>query len=277
MPIIGASGDGGENYTAQGNGFTYPPVICSGAGGGGAITMASSSSITVSGSIKADSGSGCQTSGAAGAIRIVANAINVSTGVAPNFSASIVRLEAPTGAVTYTGYGTPPVIATINPEITPSHPPLIDIDSVGGYQVPSYSGSSFTTIDLLLPTQLRDPIPVHVHATNVPVGSSVTVSFSGSNGATSTTAPLSGSNASSTATVNVSGLNRSSVTYLFASVTFDASLISANLPQSGPDAVSKIQLATAPAKKTTYRFFRRDGSEISSRNIPSELRYALGF
>jgi hypothetical protein len=146
---------------------------------------------------------------------------------------------------------------------------------MGGYPVPSYSGSSFSTVDLPLPTQLPDPILVKVSATNVPVGSQVTVAFSGSPGATSTTAPLAGTNASSTATVSVSGLSRSGVTYLFVSTTFDASLISANLGASG--AVSKIELASMPGGKTTYRFLRKDGLEISLEKLPSEMRHFFGF
>lgn|GEM_PF-3020081 len=204
---------------------------------------------------------------------MVSNALNV----AGELDAAVVRLEAPLSALTYTGSGTIPVRSTINPEIFPSNPPGIQIVSIGGYPVPSYSGSSFSTVDLLLPNQLSDPISVVIHATNVPVGSPVTIQFNGSVGATSTTAALSGSTASSTATLSVSGLNRSSVTYLFASTTFNASLISANLPQSGSDAVSKIELAAAPAQKTTYRFLRKDGSEISLAKVPSELRHFFGF
>jgi hypothetical protein len=235
--------------------------------------LASSSSIIISGSIRADSGSGCGTSGAAGAIRLVANAINVSG----SFAATVVRLEGPLGSVSFNGSRTPPVIETINPTIFPSNQPIINIVSVGDYPVPSYSGSSFSTIDRPLPTQLPDPIAVKVSATNVPVGSPETVAFSGCAGATSTTALLSGTNASSSATVYVSGLNRSAVTYLFVSTTFDASLISANLGQPESEGVSKIELASAPGQKTTYRFLRNDGSEVILAKVPSELRHFFGF
>ena len=203
----------------------------------------------------------------------MANSINV-TG---SWSAYIVRLEAPLGQVTYTGSGVAPVVTPIDPLITPTHPPSLTILSIGGYPVPYYSGSSFSTIDLLLPTQLTDPIPVVVQGNNVPVGSPVTINFSGSSSATSTTANLTGANTTSTATVYISNLNRGAVTYLFVSATFDPTLISQDLKQTGPNAVSKVELAVAPGEKTQYRFLRRDGSQIPLRSVSAELRRTLGL
>jgi len=153
----------------------------------------------------------------------------------------------------------------------------LTILSIGGYPVPSYSGSSFSSIDLLLPAQLADPIPVVVQGNNVPVGSPVTVNFSGSPSATSTTANLTGTSATSTVTVYISNVNRGAVTYLFVSATFDPTLIAQSVPQKGPNAVSKIELAAAIGAKTQYRFFRPDGSQVPFDRVPSALRQALGF
>jgi len=268
VPNIGGSGGAGGS------------IACPGSGGGGAITIASSIGVNVSGAIQAyGSGEGyCNSvpdsgAGANGAIRLVSNSINVS-GV---LTAAIVRLEAPLNALTYTGTGTPPVRSTINPAIVPTNPPVLNIISIGGYPVPSYSGSSFSSIDVMLPTQLQDPIPVVVQATNVPVGSPVSIAFSGSAGATSTTANLAGTTASSTATVYISGESRSAVTYLFVSTTFSASLISSNLNTSNPAGLSKIELATAPGQKTKYRFLRSDGSEISAAKVPEDIRRLFGL
>src|ERR1039458_6774146 len=60
------------------------------------------------------------------------------------------------------------------------NPPTISISSIGGYAAPSATGETWKTVDLLLPTQLQDPITVVVQGTNVPVGSQVTLTFSGS-------------------------------------------------------------------------------------------------
>ena len=206
---------------------------------------------------------------------LVSNSLTVSGAL----QAAVVRLEAPLNALTYTGNGTTPVRSTINPSILPVNPPAVSIVSIGGYPVPSYSGSSFTTIDVLLPTQLADPIPVVIQATNVPVGSPVSIAFSGSVGATSTTANLTGTTASSTATVFVSGLSRAggSVTYLFASTSFSASLIATELKQSNPSGLSRVELASAPGQKTTYRFLRDDGSEISRAKLPDDIKRLFGL
>ncbi len=267
VPIVGGSGSAGVCSGSGGSGL--------GGGGGGAMLIASSAAIVVSGTINASGGDGtysyCYAFGAAGAIRLVANAITVSG----NLTASIARLEAPLAALNYTGSGVVPVRSTINPEIFPTHPPALSIVSIGGYPVPSYSGSSFSTVDLELPTQLSDPIAVVVQATNVPPGSPVTIIFSGSN-ATASAATLSGSSAASSATVLVSGLNRSAVTYLYVSATFNPALISENIPQTGPDAVSKVEVASGLDHKTSYRFLRKDGTEISQTKVPFELRRLLG-
>jgi hypothetical protein len=116
-----------------------------------------------------------------------------------------------------------------------------------------------------------------VLATNVPVGSPVSIAFSGSAGATSTTANLAGTNASSSATVYVSGVSRASVSYLFVSTSFSASLISGNLNKANPSGVSKIELAAAPGQKTKYRFLRDDGSEISLAKVPEDIRRLFGL
>jgi hypothetical protein len=186
-------------------------------------------------------------------------------------------MEAPTGSNYYSGTGTPPVIATINPDVVPTNPPSLQIVSVGGYTVPPNSGSSFTTIDLLLPSQLQDPIAVVVKATNVPVGSPVTINFNNAPSATYPPVNLAGTKASSTATLSVSGLNRTAVVYLFVSTTFNASQIAHNLNALDPDAVSKIEVATSLGRPTHYRFLKRDDTEMSPSKLPYELRSIFGL
>lgn len=276
FPNIGGSGGGGTyGYCGNGDGYDV------GGGGGGAITIASSTSIAINGTIVANGVSvltswPCYYSGAVGAngaVRLVANSINVGGSV----SASVFRMEAPTGSNSYTGTGTPPVIATINSKVTPSPQPTLRIVSIGGSKVPAQSGSSFTTIDLLLPNSLVDPIAVVVQASHVPVGSPVTISFSNSPNATFTPATLQGTTTSSSATLSVSSLNRSGVSYLFVMATFDASLISKSINPQDPDSVSKIEVAAAPGRESSYRFLRRDGSEVPRSRLPLDLQSAFGL
>jgi hypothetical protein len=162
--------------------------------------------------------------------------------------------------------------------IVPANPPAIAITSIGGYQAPSATGASWRTVDLLLPTQLQDPITVVVQGSNVPAGSQVTLMFSGSAATASpATATLVGTTTSSSATFSVSGLSRAAVTVLFAVVTFNPTLLGANLKQSGPDAVDKIELAAALGRPTRYRFLRKDGSEVTSANLGPELKRIFGY
>lgn len=288
VPPIGGSGAGG-NISGPGD------VKVVGGGGGGAIVIASSLQITISGEINANgggaysywgSGSANSWGGGGGAIRLVANSVTVAGQLVamggnqyggPGGPGTI-RIEAPYNSRVFTGSANPPaVLSEINPTIVPTKPPLLTIQSIGGYAVPSNSGSSFSTIDLLLPKQLQDPIPVVVVGTNIPVGSPVTIGFSGSVGATATTGTLNGTTASSTATLYISGLTRSAVTYLFVLATFDPTLIATDLHQTGPNAVSRVEVASAPGKKTTYRFLRPDGSEVASSSVPVALFRALGL
>ncbi len=286
VPIIG--GSGGAGAVANCSYFAGGPV--QGGGGGGAVVIASSSSIVVGGRILADGDvttahgycSG-EASGSGGAIRLVANSISISgytSTDASDLEAAVVRLEAPLGSVSYaSGSGTAPVIATINPKIILNNPPTLQIVSIAGYPVPSYSGSSFSSIDLLLPLQLQDPIPVVVQATNVPVGSPITINFSGTGtSATATAATLSGTMASSTATIYVSNLNRSAVSYLFVSATFDPSLLTKNLsPESVPNAPRKIEVASSPGRNPWYRFWGANGFEIEPSTLSLEFRRAVGL
>ena len=263
VPIVGGSGGAGPSSTSG-----------QGGGGGGAIVIASSTSITVTGMIRTDGGPGYNGSGsgANGAIRLVSNSINVSGQL---YNASIVRIEAPSGAVSYTGSGTPPVVATINPIIVPVNVPSIAIALIGGYAAPSNTTATFKTIDLLLPTQLPDPIAVVVQGTNLPPGAQVTLSFSGSQATTNPPAAvLSGS---SSATFLVSGLSRTSVTVIFAIVSFNANLVAGNLRQSGDDAVAKVELAAAMGQPTKYRFLRADGSEVALAKVTPELKHIFGM
>lgn len=278
FPNIGGSGGGGESVD-----FYNCPSSVPGGAGGGAITIASSTSITIpsGGIINANGSQGFSTGpcgyagtfGASGAVRLVANSINVAGSV----SASVFRMEAPTGSDSFAGSGTPPVIATINSQIVPANVPSLQITSIGGYAVPANSGSSFSTVDLLLPSQLTDPLAVVVQATNVPPGSPVTINFSNSPSATFPAASLTGSIASSTATLNVSGLNRSGVVYLFVSTTFSASLVSKNLKPLDPAAVSRIELASGIGWVTRYRFLRRDGTEVCPSALPTDLKSQFGL
>lgn len=275
VPIIGGSGGGGSNG-------------CAGGGGGGAIVIASSTTISLGGSgayINASGGgSPCSSTnrGSGGAIRLVANNINIWGALYAYSGANnpgAIRLEAPTGALTFTGTADPPaVLSTINPTIIPGNQTNLNIVSIGGYPVPPFSGQRFDTADVLLPNQLSDPISVIVQASNIPVGTQVNITFSGSPGATFTPGTLQGTDSSSTATLTISNITRNQVTYLFVSATFDlpANLRPKGTSASGTEQVSKVRIESAPGKKPKYVFLARDGKEINSKNVSKEVLQYFG-
>lgn len=273
IPIIGGSGGGGIACGA----FDYSY----GGGGGGAIVIASSTSIMVnsSGGIFASGAIGGGF-GSGGAIRLVANAINMAGNLyactnGAGSACGVVRLEAPVGALTFAGTSFPPAgLSSINPVIVPSTNSALNIVSIGGYPVPPNSGQRFDTYDMLLPNQLTDPISVVVQASNIPVGTQVNIAFSGSPGATFTPGTLQGTDASSTATLTISNLVRTQVTYLFVSATFD---LPANLRPKGASAseenrVAKVRIESALGRKPKFIYLAQNGKEIALDKVPKGIR-----
>jgi hypothetical protein len=287
VPAIGGSGGSGGGCDS------FPHVGHDGTGGGGAIVIASSASVTVTGSISANGGSfffnpGCGGNsawgfGSGGSIRLIGNTVTVSgtlsavggcnlvgCGVGPE--KGVIRLEAPSGTLAFTGSADPAaVLSPINPVVVGSTPTSLSIISVGGYPVPSHSGQRFDTVDLLLPVQLPDPINVVVAATNIPLGTSVGINFGTGNSGTVTPGTLTGSLSSSSATVQVSGLNRASLAYLFVSATFAVSAGAAQMNPPGPDQVAKVQVTAAPGARPLFSFQRADGSTIHAQQLPPDL------
>jgi hypothetical protein len=212
---------------------------------------------------------------------LVANSISgtgalLATGFLNNNG--VIRLESPTGTNTFTGTATPAaVISPINPTIVSSTPPSVSIVSVGGFAVPSYAGTRFDSIDLLLPSQLSDPIAVQVAAQNIPIGTQVTLGFFGSSTGTSTPGTLSGTFQNSTATVMVSGLNRSAVTYLLATATFEPPGSARNFNPSGKDHVAKIRIESGISAKPRFVFLRSNGTIIDKAKLPKKFLEQLGL
>jgi len=289
VPLIGGSGGRGGQCEAFSN------VGQEGTGGGGAIAIASSTSVTITGRISAKSeggffNPGCGGNwgfGSGGAIRIVGSSVTVSGTLtaesgyqcgwgwcsSPNpSSAGVIRIEAPLGALAFNGGSTPAaVLSTIYPTIVSPAPPTLSILSVGGYPVPSYSGQRFDTVDLLLPTQLPDPIHVVAAASNIPIGTQVGISFGTGNVGTVVPGTLSGTLESSTTTVQVSGLNRTALAYLFVSATFSVPQSAANANPSGADHVERARVTAAPGAAPAVTFLRSDGTAIDPNRLPSEF------
>lgn len=280
IPIVGGSGGAGS--------YIY------GGGGGGAVVIASSTSINISGyggiTAYGQSGPGGGTPGArcgsGGAIRLVANSITTSNtsnlnapscnGANPN-GVGVIRVEAT--QIDFRAATTPAAtLSTINPVIVSSAQPQLTIASVGGYPVPSYSGSRFDTVDLLLPNQLTDPINVVIQATNIPSGTPVQVGFaSGGASATSTSCTLTGGPGPLQCTATISNLNRTGVTYLLATATFTPPANFAQLNPKGENNVAKIRLESILGAKPKYVFLRNNNSVIDYAKLPKDFLQQFGM
>jgi hypothetical protein len=210
VPLIGGSGGGGG--TGGGGGGA----------GGGALLIASCTSITLTGTITANGGHGNGNAnncvggggGAGGAIRLAAPAISGSGGTLSvaagggnqyqcNQAASngLVRVEAfqDTLSATVSGpidYGTP-----YSTFATPA--PSVRVVTIGGVAVNQSPSGSFTVPDVTVNSATA--LPVNITASNIPIGTTVTLLIYSENGADQTivSTGLAGTVASSTATASV--------------------------------------------------------------------------
>lgn len=223
IPMIGGSGGGGGaggSYVGQGGG-----------GGAGALLIASSGKITIAGTIKADGGNGgsclgtyaAGTSkpgagggGSGGAVKIMGNKISGNGSVSAmggvtgtncansGGSGSSGRIRFEGNDIIRTADSTPSYSFGYPSTVFTADIPALKITSIGSIAVPSNPGGSFGTSDVNLPSNMTNPVTVIVSGTNIPIGTTVTITstpeFGGSSSATSV---LSGAYATSTATGSI--------------------------------------------------------------------------
>ena len=270
VPIIGGSGGMGSSNS-------------NGGGGGGAITIASSTSIIVTGQISAQGAfSQCCSNGAGGAIRLVANSINVSGSLSAdslNGHPGMIRLEAPAGFLFFNGVASPPPIlsTSINTAITAdSSTPSLKITSIGGFPL-SYTTGRPDAVDLMLPNQLVDPINVVVQAHNIPVGTEVDLNISGPSIGTFAPGTLSGTTEFSSATISVSGLSRAGTTYIIAIADFTLPASMAKVNPKGPNQITRVRIIAKPNADSKLVFLRKDGTEIDLPMVPKAIQRQFGL
>jgi hypothetical protein len=225
VPLMGGSGGGG------GAGWVGNSTGSGGGGGGGAMVLAAGTSaaaatITVNGSITAKGGNGGPRgpsaswieggSGSGGGVRLTAHniagtgLIDVTGGPAnPKGGLGRIRLETTnyTGPLNLWG-GIPPSsvsFASAPAPPTATNLPALTITAVGGVSAPGTLTGSFAVPDFVLPAGTSNPT-VTFAASNIPLGTALSVLVQGQNGgviSTATSGGLSGTVASSTATASV--------------------------------------------------------------------------
>ncbi len=278
LPIIGGSGGGGQ-------GASFGTSGAGGSGGGGAILIASSGTITLTGTIRAQGGTNVFTSfsgsGSGGAVRLVATTLTGSGGtidvrggsVTAAGSAGRIRLEAFTNSATITfTAGIAPSLAQPSTAILPNTPTL-RIASVAGVAAPASPASSFSNPDIVLPADTTNPVTVNLEASNIPLGTTMTVKATGQTGAatSATSTGLSGTVASSTASATVTiPTNQPSVISATASFTLIA------LGTGGPvfvqgEEVTHIRVATTWGGPSRVTYLTTSGREIPAELVAMHL------
>jgi hypothetical protein len=223
VPLVGGSGGGGGGATTTRAGG-------GGGGGGGAVLIASSDTISLTGTISArggaaGTGAGGGGGGSGGAIRLVANTVtgggslqagggsgansvtNTSAANGGKGGDGFIRVE----AFDYSAFNpssAPGSISFALPHpVTAQGAPALRIVSVAGVSTPaSPLGSLHGVPDVVIPTTQANPMPVAIEAANIPVGTVATLTLTPAQGARTTaqSSALAGTDAASTATATIS-------------------------------------------------------------------------
>ncbi len=268
IPLIGGSGGGGMTYFAPG------------AGGGGAILIASSGNIKFnSGNIYAPGGMGrpngyyLMSGGGSGeAIKLMANIISgigflFAEGSQSNSQqigaggSGRIRLEAftnlfgTTSSPNYT-YGLPGPVFVANI-------PSLSITFVGGATIPSNPTASYSTPDIALPNTTTNPVTVTLSASNIPVGTTVTVSAIPQFGTAANVATtLNGTNASSTATASVNlSTDYASVIMAYTTYTLQTAMY------YDGEKINKVRVASSLGGKSEAVYLTESGKEIKAKEL----------
>lgn len=277
VPAIGGSGGGGgggtTTYTGGGGG-----------GGGGSIVIASSGTISVSGTITANGGTGgygesnCGGAGGAGggsggSIRLIANIVTgngtiTATGGGgsgcnnPGGGGGAGRIRFDAWSLTRTAVCSPYASTGYPYSVVPQAMPVLSIMSVGGMQTPTTSKGAITAPDMMLPYNTQNPVTIVVSGTNIPVGTTVTVKASPAIGsAVSQSGALAGTSDSSTVSVQLT-ISLSYPSIITASVTLTVTASNGGPIFAQGERVEKIRIDTAAGGGSTMTYITESGKEI---------------
>ena len=284
VPLIGGSGGGG-------GGVSFGYTAAGGGGGAGALLIASSGTISLTGSITAIGGKGGNNpfgpndthpggggGGSGGAVRLVGTtitggggSISVAGGIGGLGSGSNyggagglgrVRVEAYTNTATI-NYAQVPSIDKPGVVTLPNAPSLT-ITSVAGVAAPASPTGSYSSPDITLPGNTANPMTITLSASNIPLGTTVTVTVKPLDGAASsaTSTGLAGTLAASTATASLTiPTNQPSV--ISASATFTL----AAAPGTGPmlvegEEVERVRVPAALGGPSRIAYVTKSGREV---------------
>lgn len=285
LPLFGGSGGAGAPQANIGTLVAGEP----GAGGGGAIVLASTTKITIAGTgrisanggedprcVQTVGGSTNAGTGSGGAIRLVApQLINQGTltavGGRVQFTcagaagAGRIRAEAFVFGPFNVTSPSASLVSQPGPVTSASTPALVNLPtlaftSVGGVAPPAAPTGSFTTADVTLPPTTTNPVSVTLTATNTPAPTAYTIKLLPQFASpVSQTVNSSGAFAISTATANVTFPNGViSGLQAFAGFTLTASLA----PIIDGEPADQVLLAAGYGEPSTLTLVTKSGKEI---------------
>ncbi len=287
IPMIGGSGGGG----GAGSASTTPANQHrggAGAGGSGSILIASSGTITISGSITANGGKAGNSSGSygggggggsGGAIKLMADTI------AGEGTISVSGGAGGTGGLAGGGAGgtgmirfeanTITRVANTTPQYTYSYPgtvfvtnvPTLKITAVGGLNVPANPTGRYGSPDVTLPPTTTNPVTVNISATNIPVGTTVTVTSAPEYGpSSSASGTLSGTDTSSSASISIT-LSTTYQSILTASATFTIQ----TAMYWDEERIEKVRIASTVGGASETVYITETGREIKSAELMAKM------
>jgi len=223
IPIVGGSGGGGGAGVA--NPSTGVDNGGGGGGGGGAILIASSIKVSITGSITANGGVGNNGSGnhpgaggggSGGAIRLIADTVRGNGTIKAEYGIGVYlksgsgghgRIKIETNNMEWTGdyYTVMPHYSLSTPStVFVANTPQLNITDIGGLPVPAIPQGSYGTPDVTLPSGTVNPVTVMISASNIPVGTAITLISTPQSGSSVTaTGILSGTLGSSSASISI--------------------------------------------------------------------------
>jgi hypothetical protein len=180
-----------------------------------------------------------------------------------NGAAGFVRIEA-FDTTSLSAIGNQASVALPNPVTAPNSPQLI-IASVGGVSAPANPiGSHSGTPDIVLPANQANPVTVVVQASNIPVGTTVTVTALGPTGppVPTQTGPLTGTSAASSATTALTLQPGTTVLTALASIDLTVSGLAATRPVVNGEYVNRIEVAAAFGGLSRITYVTSSGKRI---------------
>jgi len=274
LPLIGGSGGGGGSA---------PQDVTGGGGGGGAgaILIASSGTITFNGTINANGGGAGSSAfggnpgsgGSGGAARLVATTItgtgtilvNPGTGGGTNTgSPGRMRIEAFNNNLTLNSGGQAASISVGQPTVTALTGVTLQITSVGGIATPAAPTGSYTSPDVLLPANSPAAVPVTLAATNIPLGTVISLTSTPNRGTGSSTVSsgLAGTVASSTASGTLT-ISTTQPTVITASASFTLTADAAGGPiYAEGEPVERVRVDAAWGGFSRVTYITRSGREV---------------